>query len=139
MLIEQPYTDQGDAQVTCGLQKISGNYTETSRIYRQRLTQAEFHAEVSHGSQRVVAIELVEPGRLTQVRFSIGELALELIDKRGICSQCFQPLPRAAFQDQPRIVRGFPKFWIDFLPEDIGAMIPVPTQIERQVCQPFKF
>jgi len=46
LLIEQADAHDRDSKVVSGLELISGNVAETTRVNRQRLAQAEFHAEV---------------------------------------------------------------------------------------------
>jgi len=50
-LIQQPDAVDGDVQVTGRLEYVAGEYSEAASIERQRLTDAEFHAEVSDTSE----------------------------------------------------------------------------------------
>jgi hypothetical protein len=78
---------------------------------------------------------LLEPGRLAEICLAMGQLALQLLEKRGVSSQGLQPLPGDTLQNAPGIFRGRPELRIHGTPEKISAMVPVPAHIKGQFCQ----
>ncbi len=62
LAVEQPYADQGNTEVTGGFAVVAGKHTETTRVDRHRVVEAELGAEVGHGAAIEVGIVPGKPG-----------------------------------------------------------------------------
>jgi hypothetical protein len=52
LLVEQSYANYRHAEITGGFELITGHVAQSARVYRQRLAQHIFHAEIGDTLQR---------------------------------------------------------------------------------------
>jgi hypothetical protein len=135
LLIEQADAHDRNTKVMSSLELISGNVAETTRVNRQRLPQAEFHAEVGRASERRLRIGPLKPrsghGRPPPLEHHSGQFFQEFGVGKGVS----QARPRDGLQHDLRIMGDRPKLGVQLTPDFVGAMLPTVAQIERQLFE----
>ncbi len=135
LLVQQADADDRHAQVARRFQQIAGQHAEPAGIQRQRIAEAELHAEIGHPGQRHPARPVGEPAAVGQVGAPRRDQLVEMRDEAGIGGEFGQRGGRGVLQDGPWVVRALPQLRIDPRPQRVGLMAPGPAQVQRQVAQ----
>ena len=135
LLVQQTHRHDWCTQIAGRLQKIAGQYAQTTAVQRQRFAQTIFHAEIGNALAQIAPTIGRIPGvSLCKSLVSMNLLTVALL-KVGVCGQFFQPLPGHAVQNQPRVPGGVPDVRIKSAPELIGTVMPGPPKVQRQLEQ----
>ena len=135
LLVEQSDADHRDAQIAGGLQLVTGDITQTTRVDRQRFAEHELHAEVRHALQCRSRVCLLEPrARLRRLLAGVQQI-LDVLAKRGIFQRLPHNVARHRLQHDPGIARQLPKHRIEPAPQVIGGMVPGRPHVQRKGCQ----
>ena len=134
-LVQQADADRRHAEIARRLEDIARQHAKPARIQRQRLAEAELHAEIRHPGERVLAVGFREPARRPQIGAVFGGELVEMGDEAWIGGKLGKPGGRDVLEQEPGVMGARPQLGIDLLPQRIGAVAPGPAQIERQLAQ----
>ncbi len=139
--VEQADADEGYAQVTGGLEMVSGKDAEPAGVLRQSRRHPELGREVGDGGGEPVALGvllLVPPGAvqvLPEVGGRLGEPAEELLVPGQLGEA---PGGHGTEQTHGVALRRPPGHGVDGLEELTGLGVPGPAQIAREVAERLK-
>ena len=133
-LIQQPDADDRHTEIARRLQIIAREHAEPAGIERQRLAEAEFHAEIGDPDRAAAPwVAANQPGVL-EIGAPAATEPSSSATKRGIGGKRPQPLGRDVLQDRSRDCACAAKIGVDPLPQRVGFVAPGPAQIERQLA-----
>ena len=132
-MIQHADADDRNAEIARGLELIARDVAEPAGIDRQRLADGEFHAEVRDPRERRVAVRLLKPCGSTERSMARVEQLLHALAVIRSLQQVVNLARRHRLQHGPRIVRERPQLGVERSPQLVGAAVPRPAQIERDL------
>ena len=135
LLVQQPDANHRHAEVAGGLELVAGDVAEPARVDRQRLAEQELHAEIRDAAQGRRRICLLEPsGCLTRLAL-LSNQRLHLVAKCRVATQLLELGRGSGLQDDPRAARQLPQLGLELVPQLVGAVVPRPAHVERQLSE----
>ena len=120
-----------------GIKKMPrpGHIAKPARIDGKRFAQHELHTKIHDTGQGSARIVFLKPcGGLRRASLGLHEI-INFFAADGIRQHALEPVSRNGLQHDPRVMRSLPQSGIKPPPHFIGAMVPGPAQIQRQLGQ----
>ena len=136
--VVQTDRDQRQPEIRCGFQVIAGQDSQSARVIRQHLRDAELHREVRDavGHPGAVGLLLLVPLRTGQIVVEVRGQPVQPVQKPAVDGQLVESGRADRAQQGDRILPTLhPQRRVDRRKEILGRFVPRPSQVGRQLLQ----
>ncbi len=136
--VQQPHSDQRDAEVAGGLEVVAGEDAEAAGVVRQHLGDTEFHREVGDagGQCRAAFLLFLEPAGTGEVVLEVGGSGIEAGEEVAVLGERVEAGGRHLAEQPDGVVAApAPQVRVDRFEQVLGLRVPRPSEVGGQGSQ----